>query len=126
MGAEYRIDLGTGTRHAHKMPCRQSLGIRDDSTKNVQEPLHVGVIEPANSLWAFPVILERQNDEKFLLCVNDRRPNLATQVNTYTLPRLDDLIDYLDYTSVFSNMDPHCGFWRTPMAAGTSKDVLKR
>lgn len=84
--------------------------------KNEQERLDAGVIEPATSEWAIPVVFVPKHDGTVRFCVEYRKLNLTTVVDTYPLPRMDDFIDRLVDANVFSSLDANYGYWKIPIA----------
>ena len=52
------------------------------------------------------MLLVKKKDESSRLCVDYRQLNKMTIKNKYPLPRIDDLMDQLHGSSVFSKIDP--------------------
>jgi hypothetical protein len=69
--------------------------------------LQAGVIEPATSEWASPVILVPKPDGSLRFCIDYRKLNAITVRDTYPLPRMDECIDYLGDAVV---LDPRLKF----------------
>ncbi|GJQ95058.1 putative reverse transcriptase domain-containing protein [Tanacetum coccineum] len=64
-----------------------------------------GFIRPSTSPWGAPVLFVKKKDESFRMCINYRELNKLTIKNRYPLPRIDDLFDQLQGSSVFSKID---------------------
>ena len=79
--------------------------------------LRAGVIEPAQSEWASPVVLVPKPDGTLRFCVDYRRLNAITVRDTYPLPRMDECIDSLGEANVFTTLDCNSGYWQIPVAA---------
>jgi len=62
-------------------------------------------IRPSTSPWGAPVLLVKKKDGSSRLCVDYRQLNKMTIKNKYPLPRIDDLMDQLHGSSVFSKID---------------------
>lgn len=75
--------------------------------------LKEGVIEPAMSEWASPVVFAPKKDEKLRFCVDYRKVNAMTVRDTYPLPRMDECIDSLGGATIFSTVDCNNGYWQT-------------
>jgi len=52
----------------------------------------------------------KKKDESSRICVDYRQLNKMTIKNKYPLPRIDDLIDQLHGSSVFSKIDMWSGY----------------
>ncbi|GKD44818.1 putative reverse transcriptase domain-containing protein [Tanacetum coccineum] len=52
----------------------------------------------------------RQKDESFIMCIDYRELNKLTVKNRYPLPRIDDLFDQLQGSSVYSKIDFRLGY----------------
>jgi Reverse transcriptase (RNA-dependent DNA polymerase) len=78
--------------------------------------LEAGVIEPASSEWASPVVLVPKPDGSLQFCVEYRRLNALTIRDSYPLPRMDECIDSLGDACVFTTLDCNSGYWQMPVA----------
>ena len=71
-----------------------------------------GVVQPANSPWASPVVMVHKRDGTHRFCVDYRDLNAVTKADTYPLPRIDDLLDQLGKSHYFSTLDLASGYWQ--------------
>ena len=106
---EHRIDLVAGTKPIRSMPYRQGPAMRTKVAAEVTKMLNAGVIEPATSEWASPVVLVPKKDGTMRFCVDYRRLNTKTLADAYPLHRMDDCIDSLGNARVFSTLDCNSG-----------------
>ena len=67
--------------------------------------LKAGVIEPAESEWASPVVLVPKSDGSLRFCVDYRRLNALTVRDSFPLPRMDKYVDSLGDANVFTTLD---------------------
>ena len=74
-----------------------------------------GVIEPSSSPWASPVVLVRKKDGSLQFCIDYRHLNLVTKPDVFPLPRMDDLLDQLGQSKLFSTLDLASGYWQVKM-----------
>ncbi|GJT44957.1 putative reverse transcriptase domain-containing protein [Tanacetum coccineum] len=68
-----------------------------------------GFIRPSFSPWGAPVLFVKKKDGSFLMCIDYRELNKLTVKNHYPLPRIDDLFDQLQGSSVYSKIDLRSG-----------------
>nr|GEW67979.1 putative reverse transcriptase domain-containing protein [Tanacetum cinerariifolium] len=66
--------------------------------------------EPSSSPWGAPVLFFKKKDGSFQMCIDYRELNRLTVKNCYPLPRIDDLFDQLQGSSVYSKIDPRSGY----------------
>ena len=57
--------------------------------------LEPNVIEPSNSAWSSPIVLVTKKDGSTWFCVDYRRANDLTVKDAYSIPRVDECLDYL-------------------------------
>jgi hypothetical protein len=67
--------------------------------------LQTGVIEPASSEWASPVVLVPKPNGSLRFSVDYRRFSPLKIRDSYPLPRMDECIDSLGDACVFTTMD---------------------
>lgn len=68
-------------------------------------------IEPTKSEWASPILLVHKPDCPKVFCMDYRRINAKPFANSYPLTRMDDSIDSLGKTAVFSTLGANSGYW---------------
>ncbi|GKE17504.1 putative reverse transcriptase domain-containing protein [Tanacetum coccineum] len=76
----------------------------------LQELSDKGFIRPSSSPWGAPVLFVKKKDGSFWMCINYRELNKLTVKNRYLLPRIDDLFDQLQGSSVYSKIDLRSGY----------------
>nr|GEY64064.1 hypothetical protein [Tanacetum cinerariifolium] len=69
-----------------------------------------GFIRPSSSPWGAPVLFVKKKDGSFWMCIDYRDLNKLTVKNRYPLPRIDDLFDQLQGSSVYSKIDLRSGY----------------
>nr|GEX60104.1 hypothetical protein [Tanacetum cinerariifolium] len=63
-----------------------------------------------SSPWGASVLFVKNKDGSFRMCINYRELNKLTVKNRYPLPRIDDLFDQLQGSSIYSKIDLRSGY----------------
>jgi Reverse transcriptase (RNA-dependent DNA polymerase) len=111
----HRIELIPGAKPVFQPPYRAGQKSRGIEKEEVERMLEAGVIEPALSEWASPVVLITKKDGSTRFCVDYRKLNALTTKDTYPLPRMDDYLDSLGEAMIFSTLDCNSGYWQVPI-----------
>ncbi|GJY56652.1 putative reverse transcriptase domain-containing protein [Tanacetum coccineum] len=69
-----------------------------------------GFVRPSSSPWGAPILFVKKKDRSFRMCINYQELNKLTMKNQYPLPRIDDLFDQLQGSSVYSKIDLRYGY----------------
>jgi len=113
----HRIQLNPDTKPVYSAPYRGQPHRLLEIEKQGKNMLHVGVIEPSESEWSFPVFVAPKPGGHFRFCVDSRRLNERTIKDVYPTPRMDDCLDSLGDAKMFSTLDCNTGYWQFPAAA---------
>ena len=113
---EHRIELRDGVKPIRQMPYRQGIAMRDLASEEIRKMLEHGVIEPAASEWASPIVFVPKKDGTKRFCVDYRRLNAVTKPDAYPLPRIDECIDSLGEAMIFTTLDANAGYWQIAVA----------
>ncbi|GJU97226.1 retrotransposon protein, putative, ty3-gypsy subclass [Tanacetum coccineum] len=79
-------------------------------SEQLQELSDKGFIRPSSSPWGAPVLFVKKKDGSFRMCIDYWELNKLTMKNRYPLPRIDDLFDQLQGSSVYSKIDLRSGY----------------
>ncbi|GJT54881.1 putative reverse transcriptase domain-containing protein [Tanacetum coccineum] len=60
--------------------------------------------------WGAPILFFKKKDRSFRMCIDYRELNKQTVKNRYPLPRINDLFDQLQGSSVYSKIDLRSGY----------------
>ena len=88
----------------------------DEVKGHIQEMLDLGAIRPSNSPWASAIVLARKKDGRLRFCIDLRRLNNRTVKDTYSLPKIESILDSLLGAKIFSTLDLKAGYWQVEMA----------
>jgi len=115
VATEHTIDLTEGAAPIRQQPYRAGPKAREVVNEHVNKMLEHGVIEPATTPWASPVVLAPKKDGSYRFCVNFRRLNSITVRDSYPLPRIDECVDSLGDAQYLSTLDCNWGYWQIPL-----------
>ena len=107
---EFSINLVPGTGPVSMTPIRMAPAELVELKSQIEELLGKQFIRPSMSPWGAPVLLVKKKDGSSRLCVDYKQLNKMTIKNKYPLPRIDDLMDQLHGSSVFSKIDLRSGY----------------
>ncbi|GJR50669.1 putative reverse transcriptase domain-containing protein [Tanacetum coccineum] len=79
-------------------------------SEQLQELFDKGFIRPSSSPWGALVLFVKKKNGSFRMCIDYRELNKLTVKNHYPLPRIDDLFDQLQGSSVYSKIDLRPGY----------------
>ena len=102
---EFSIYLVPGTGPVSMAPYCMTPAELVELKKQIEELMEKQFIRPSTSPWGAPVLLVKKKDGSSRLCVDYRQLNKMTIKNKYPLSRIDDLMDQLHGSSVFSKID---------------------
>ncbi|GKB25963.1 putative reverse transcriptase domain-containing protein [Tanacetum coccineum] len=109
---EFQIDLVPGAAPVARAPYRLApLELQELSTQ-LQELSEKGFIRPSYSPWGAPVLFFKKKDGSFRMCIDYCELKKLTVKNRYPLPRIDDLFDQLQGSSVYSMIDLRSGYYQ--------------
>ncbi|GJY65340.1 putative reverse transcriptase domain-containing protein [Tanacetum coccineum] len=107
---EFQIDLIPRAELVAQAPYRLAPSEMQELSDQLQELADRGFIRPSTSPWGAPVLFVKKKDESFRMCIDYRELNKLTVKNRYPLPRIDDLFDQLQGSSVYSKIDLRSGY----------------
>nr|GEY87200.1 putative reverse transcriptase domain-containing protein [Tanacetum cinerariifolium] len=102
---EFQIDLVPGVAPVARAPYRLAPSKMKELAEQLQELSDKGFIRPNSSPWGAPVLFIKKKDGSFRMCIDYRELNKLTMKNRYPIPRIDDLFDQLQGSSVYSKID---------------------
>nr|GEW20752.1 putative reverse transcriptase domain-containing protein [Tanacetum cinerariifolium] len=109
-GKKARKFIERGTAPVARTPYQLVPSEMKELAKQLQELSEKGFIRPSSSPWGAPVLFVKKKDESFRMCIDSRELNKLTAKNRYPLPRIDDLFDQLQGSSIYSKIDLRTGY----------------
>ncbi|GJX99541.1 putative nucleotidyltransferase, ribonuclease H [Tanacetum coccineum] len=102
---EFQIDLIPGTTPVARAPYSLAPSEMQELSNQLQELSDRGFIRPCTSPWGAAVLFVKKKDGSFRMCIDYRELNKLTIKNRYPLPKIDDLFDQLEGSSVYLKID---------------------
>nr|GEU55541.1 reverse transcriptase domain-containing protein [Tanacetum cinerariifolium] len=107
---EFQIDLIPRAAPVARAPYRLALSEMKELSEQLQELFDKGFTRPSSSPLGASVLFVKKKDGSFRMCIDYRELNKLTVKNRYPLPRIDDLFDQLQGSSVYSKIDLRSGY----------------
>nr|GEX42820.1 putative reverse transcriptase domain-containing protein [Tanacetum cinerariifolium] len=104
------IDLIPGAAPVARAPYRLAPSEMKELLEQLQELFDKGFVRPSSSPWGALVLSVKKKDGSFRMCIDYRELNKLTVKNRYPLPRIDDLFDQLQGSSIYSKIDLRSGY----------------
>ena len=86
----------------------------EEVRKHLDEMLRMGAIR-SNSPWASAVVLVRKKDGALRFCIDLRKLNERTIKDAYSLPQIEDSLDVLNGSCIFTSIDLKSGYWQVEL-----------
>nr|GFA97508.1 putative reverse transcriptase domain-containing protein [Tanacetum cinerariifolium] len=99
-----------GAAPVARAPYRLASFEMKDLSEQLKELSDKGFIRHSSSPLGAPVLFVKKKDGSFRMCIDYRELNKLTVKNRYPLPRIDDLFDQLQGSSVYSKIDMRSGY----------------
>ncbi|MBV2113483.1 MAG: reverse transcriptase family protein, partial [Candidatus Thiodiazotropha sp. (ex Ctena orbiculata)] len=96
-------------------PRRVPLAHANDEKKAIEELQAKGVIRDSVSPWASPIVLVAKKDGGVRPCVDYRRVNQLVKPDGFPLPRIQDCLDAVAGSTLFSTFNLTSGYFQIPV-----------
>ena len=111
---EHSINTGDAAP-VKQRPRRVPMAYAEDERKAIDELLQMGVIRKSTSPWASPIVLVRKKSGAVRPCVDYRKLNELVKPDGFPLPRVQDCLDAVAGSSLFSSLDLTSGYFQVPL-----------
>ncbi|GJS53717.1 putative reverse transcriptase domain-containing protein [Tanacetum coccineum] len=105
-----------------RAPYRLAPSEMKELSDQLKELSDKGFIRPSSSPWGASVLFVKKKDGSFRMCIDYRELNKLTVKNHYPLPRIDDLFDQVQGSSVYSKIDLRSGYHQLRVR---EEDIMK-
>ena len=106
LGYQHRVTVDPTVPPVRQPLRRLPLAVVEEVSGRLDQLEKQGVIEKVSaSTWVSPLVVGRKRDGRIRLCVDMRRVNEAVITDGYPLPRIEDVLDRLSGSRVFSRLD---------------------
>ncbi|XP_071728193.1 uncharacterized protein [Rutidosis leptorrhynchoides] len=112
---DHRILLKEGSQPVNIRPYRHPPSQKDAIEVMVKELLKSGVIRPSQSPFSSPIVMVKKKDGSWRMCVDYRELNARTIKDRFPIPIIEELIDELSGSKVFTKLDLRAGYHQIRM-----------
>ena len=74
-----------------------------------------GLLDPGSSPWCNMVILVQKKDGGLCFCIDFRKLNMRTMKDSFPLPHIQEMLESLEGSCIFSSFDFKSDFWQVEM-----------
>ena len=112
---KHSIPLVPGAVPLKQRPYRHGPVQEAEVERQIKELQSEGLIREGHGAWSSPVVLVQKRNGSWRFCVDYRKLNDLTNKDAYPLPRIDDSLDALGGSQLFSTLDLTSGYWQVEL-----------
>lgn len=112
---EHTFELKDMTPIHHRcrrLPPKHNAVVRAELDKM----LSAGIIRPSVLQWSFPIVIASKKDGTPRFCVDYRTLNKVMKADRWPIPLIEEILDELKGSSIFSTLDLFTGYWQVQVA----------
>ena len=114
-GVDFTLELEPGAKPPVRPTYRMSVAELQEVRKQLEELTELGFIRPSTSPYGAPILFVRKKDGTLRMCIDYRALNKVTIKNRYPLPRIDELLDQLHGSTIWTSLDCASGYHQVRM-----------
>jgi hypothetical protein len=111
----HKIELQDGAQPPWVRVYRMTPEEDRELKTQLKKLLELGFVEKANSPFGAGCLFVKKTDGSLRLCIDYRHLNKLTVADKYPLTRIDELLDDMRGSSLFSKLDLTSGYWQVLM-----------
>ena len=112
---EMSLKLKEGAKPIALQPYRVPHSREAALKREIQDLIEKDIIEPTVSSWSSPCLLLPKKNGSFRLVVDYRKLNEITEIDTYPLPNISEVLMKLDKAKYYSNIDLKMAYHQVPI-----------
>ncbi|GFW36348.1 retrovirus-related Pol polyprotein from transposon 17.6 [Trichonephila clavipes] len=105
-------DFTSKKMHPYRIP----IALQQEIDRQINELLHLKLIEPSESEWAHPIVCVSKKNGSIRLYVDYRHLNSFTISDAYPMQNAKDLLFEVGQANYITVLDLTKGYWQIPMA----------
>ena len=108
---KHRIETGNATpirSPSYRVPTH----LVEKAREQIQQMKDHGVVRPSQSEWCSPIVLCKRKTGEYRCAIDYRKLNSVTKADAFPMPRIDELLDHLRSSAVFSKIDCRNGYYQ--------------
>lgn len=124
-GYQLKLHIDQDVKPVAQKPRRIPYPLKDKVTRKIDELLDLDIIEKVSgpTTWVSPAVFApKPNKDDVRICVDMRRANEAIQREKLPIPTVDEVLEELNGSTVFSKLDMNMGFHQIELEEG-SRDI---